>query len=86
MFLQIIDPDAFGGVDQFCRQTDWLAAACHAATPRPGVESVRLPGERAIAMFNGQQKGGVELYPGILEGLRPWAERLGVTSPKPVEA
>ncbi len=81
VFLQVIDPAAFGGLAQFARQTDWLAAACHAATPRPGVERVRLPGERGLAQFHRQQRDGVELYPGIMDGLRAWTERLGVPFP-----
>jgi L-lactate dehydrogenase len=82
VFLQIIDPEAFGGLGQFARQMNWLAAACHAATPRSGVEKVRLPGERALAQFHRQQRDGVELYPGIMEGLRDWTERLGVAAPR----
>lgn len=81
VFLQIIDPEAFGGLAQFTRQTDWLAAACHEATPRPGGETVRLPGERGLALFRRQQLEGVELYPGIIEALRSWAGRFGVALP-----
>ncbi len=36
VFLQVLDPEAFGGRDAFVRQSSWLADACHAATPRPG--------------------------------------------------
>jgi LDH2 family malate/lactate/ureidoglycolate dehydrogenase len=82
VFLQIIDPEAFGGLEQFARQMDWLRAACHEAAPRPGVEKVRLPGERGLARFHRQQRDGVELYPGIMEGLRTWIERLGVAPPQ----
>ena len=81
VFLQVIDPEAFGGLAQFTRQTDWIAAACRAATPRPGVERVRLPGERGLAGFHRQQRDGVELYPGIIIGLESWAERFGIASP-----
>ena len=84
VFVQIIDPEAFGGIAQFKRQTDWLAAACRAATPRPGVEQVRLPGERGLAQFERQQRDGVEVYPGILDGLAPVAARYGVTPPAPL--
>jgi LDH2 family malate/lactate/ureidoglycolate dehydrogenase len=82
VFLQIFDPEAFGGLKQFARQMDWLAAACHAATPRVGVEKVRLPGERGLAQFRRQQQNGVELYPGIMDGLRTWSERLAVAPPQ----
>ena len=82
VFLQIIDPEAFGGLRQFTRQMDWLAAACHAAMPRPGIEKVRLPGERAFARFRQQQRDGVELYPGIMEELRAWTGRFDVALPQ----
>ena len=35
--VQVHDPDAFGGRERFVRQTWWLAAACRASRPRPGV-------------------------------------------------
>ncbi|MEP7083451.1 MAG: Ldh family oxidoreductase [Betaproteobacteria bacterium] len=81
VFVQIFDPEAFGGIDQFIRQTDWLATACRSATPRPGGDPVRLPGERGLAQFDRQQREGVELYPGILSELEPVAARHGVALP-----
>ena len=84
VYLQVIDPARFGGIDAFRRQMDWLADACHAATPRPGVERVRLPGERGLGLYRQQVADGVELYPGILDGLRSHGERLGVEAPRPV--
>jgi L-lactate dehydrogenase len=81
VYLQVLDPEAFGGRDAFVRQMDWLAAACRSATPRPGAESVRLPGERGLALERRQRAEGIALYPGILESLVPWAERLGVELP-----
>ena len=36
VFVQVLDPAAFGGSAGYVRQTDWLADACHAAKPRPG--------------------------------------------------
>jgi len=84
VYLQVIDPAGFGGIDAFRRQMDWVADACHAATPRPGVEKVRLPGERGLALYRRQMADGVELYPGIIDGLRPAGERLGMALPEPV--
>ncbi|MAQ84967.1 MAG: lactate dehydrogenase [Maritimibacter sp.] len=76
--VQVMDPEAFGGREAFLRQTGWLTAACHASTPRPGVERVRLPGEAALKRRAQAESGGVRLYPGIMEGLAPRAEALGV--------
>lgn len=81
--VQVMDPEAFGGRDAFLRQTGWLARACHAATPRPGTERVRLPGEAAQARLAAAERDGVRLYPGIMEALTGPASDLGVTRPDP---
>ena len=81
VYLQIIDPAAFGGLDAYLRQTGWLAEAVAANPPRPGGGPVRLPGARGLALRDQMREHGVQLYPGILGALRPWAERLGVAQP-----
>ncbi|HYH65634.1 MAG TPA: Ldh family oxidoreductase [Urbifossiella sp.] len=78
VFVQATDPAAFGGADEFRRQTGWLASACRAAAPVPGGEAVRLPGDRGLAKSREAQAEGVSLYPGVLEALAPHAARLGV--------
>ncbi len=78
VFVQAIDPEAFGGLDAYARQMSWLVDACHAATPRPGVERVRVPGERGQQLARAQRADGVALDPTILPALEPWAEKLGV--------
>ncbi|MBS0320205.1 MAG: Ldh family oxidoreductase [Proteobacteria bacterium] len=80
VFIQVIDPDAFGGRDAMARQTAWLADACHAATPREGVERVRLPGERALRLAREQREHGVRLQPTILPALAPWLAQYGVAA------
>lgn len=81
-FVQVIDPAAFGGGDAFLRQTSWLAEACRNSPPRPGVERVRVPGERALARRRDALARGVAPYPGVIDALRPSAERLGVLMPE----
>lgn len=83
VFLQIIDPDAFGGFEAFTAETQWLSDACHQAPPRPGSPGVRLPGQRALALREQQLSAGIRLYPGIMSGLRNWAERYGISLPSP---
>ena len=78
VYVQVIDPGAFGGLDAFMRQCGWLAEAAEANPVRPGGAAVRLPGARGLALRDRQRAEGVSLYPGILAALRPWAERLGV--------
>ena len=78
VFIQVLSPALFGGAEEFVRQTEHLAATCRATPPRPGVERVRLPGENGLRRRADQLAQGVDLYPGILVALAPWAEKLGV--------
>jgi L-lactate dehydrogenase len=80
--VQVFDPEAFGGLDAFLRQTGWLADACHENPPRPGVPRVRLPGENGLAHKRIALAGGIPLFPGVLELLLPHAERLGIEMPE----
>jgi LDH2 family malate/lactate/ureidoglycolate dehydrogenase len=84
VFIQVIDPGAFGGVSEFQRQTGWLASTCRDTDPIPGVESVRLPGEKGLARKRLALRDGVPLYPGIMEALAPYAKRFGVPPPHAV--
>ena len=84
VFIQLIDPAAFGGRQGFERETGWLANACRSAKVRPGDPAVRLPGERALKLRAEQLDNGVELYPSIMPALSPWAEKLGVAAPLPL--
>jgi L-lactate dehydrogenase len=81
VFVQVLDPEAFGGRAEFLRQVDFVAAAAHGSKPRPGVERVRLPGEGGLARYREQQANGVALYPAIMPDLAPWAAKLGVPPP-----
>lgn len=81
VFVQVIDPNAFGGSAAFERETGWLGDAVRATPPRPGGQPLRLPGERALQRRRAQLADGIELHPAIMPGLAPWAERFGVPIP-----
>jgi LDH2 family malate/lactate/ureidoglycolate dehydrogenase len=81
VFVQVLDPAAFGGVEAYARQMDWLVDACHDATPREGVARVRLPGENGMKRHREQTAQGVALFPAIMPSLQPWAEKLGCDVP-----
>ena len=82
VFVQVLDPEAFGGLPAFRRQMDHLARSVHEAKPRPGVDRVRLPGEAGLKRWREQRDGGVALYPTIMPALEPWAAKLGVKLPR----
>ena len=83
VFVQVIDPSAFGGQDAFRRETGWLAAACRASPPVPGTDAVRLPGQRGLERKRRALAEGLDLYPGILQSLEPFAAKFGVLPPRP---
>jgi L-lactate dehydrogenase len=82
--VQVWDPNAFGGSEAFVRQADWIVAACRGSRPRPGFESVRVPGERALRLKREQASAGVQLHEDIVPALQPWAGRFGIAWPAPV--
>jgi L-lactate dehydrogenase len=69
VFVQVLDPNAFGGLDAFKRQMDFIADAAHGATPRPDVDRVRMPGERGMQRYREQRTNGVALFPTIIAGV-----------------
>jgi LDH2 family malate/lactate/ureidoglycolate dehydrogenase len=81
VFLQVIDPAAFGGSKDFVRQMDEVARQCHASRPAQAGRPVRLPGEKGFALMEKQRAEGVTLHPGIMDALKPWAEKLKVGMP-----
>lgn len=80
VFLQVIDPEAFAGRDAFLRQMDEVARQCHASRPAQAGRPVRLPGEKGFALAEEQRAKGVALHPGIMDALKPWAEKLKVAA------
>ncbi len=81
VFLQLINPDQFGGRDAFLRETSFFSQVC-VETPVPaGKPPVRLPGHAGLARRADQLAHGVQLHPTILPALVPWAESLKVALP-----
>jgi LDH2 family malate/lactate/ureidoglycolate dehydrogenase len=84
VFMQLIDPNAFAGLDPFRREASYLAQSCKSAATAPGDAAVRLPGERAQILRNEQLRDGVKLHAEILPAISSWAERYGIAMPSPL--
>ena len=84
VFLQVIDPAAFAGTQDFVRQMDEVARQCHASRPAQAGKPVRLPGEKGHALREQQRVEGVTLHPGIMDALKPWADKLQIALPAPL--
>jgi LDH2 family malate/lactate/ureidoglycolate dehydrogenase len=82
VYVQVIDPEAFGGREAFEHETGFLAEACRAARPIPGTSGARMPGDGALARKRAALADGLPLHPSILPNLAPLAEKLGVAMPE----
>ncbi|MCM2297658.1 Ldh family oxidoreductase [Rhodoferax sp.] len=85
VFMSLYDPAAFGGTADFFRQTDWLGQACRSNPPQPGVDAVRLPGDRGLSRMKAQGRDGIVLHPTIPPMLTECAQRYDMQFPAPLE-
>ena len=82
VFLQVIDPEAFGGADYLAAEMDWLGDACRASPPLADGAPVRVPGDRAAEAFREQRERGLLLHPEIRSRVEPVLSRYGVAWPE----
>ena len=82
VFLQLINPAAFGGIEAFRHETGFLAQACRESLPLAGGPAVRVPGDRAHQALSEQRETGVMLHPEIMQRLRPCLEKYGLEPPE----
>lgn len=81
VFIQMIDPEAFGGSHAFRRVMQYLADAC--VQSKPIAEPVRMPGSRALRMRDEQKKNGLRLHPAIPPALKDCARDYNIQFPEP---
>ncbi|MFT0548119.1 Ldh family oxidoreductase [Allopusillimonas ginsengisoli] len=81
VFISLYDTVGFAGKEEFLRQMDFLADQCRSNPPRPGVEAVRVPGDRGLALRKAFMKEGLVLHEGIEPALRELAEKYDLDFP-----
>lgn len=81
VYLQLIDPDAFSGLEAFCDQMDFFIDACHANSPVDAAVPVRLPGEQADKNIQAAQINGIFVSTQTRAELVECANKLGVPIP-----
>ncbi|MEZ5644023.1 MAG: Ldh family oxidoreductase [Burkholderiaceae bacterium] len=86
LFVQVVDPAAFGGASPFANQMDVIANRCRASKAVDPARPVRVPGDRGLALRSEQLARGVALSPGIAGWLRDQVDRLGLSPLVPVVA
>ncbi|MFA7680421.1 MAG: Ldh family oxidoreductase, partial [Pigmentiphaga sp.] len=83
--LMLFDTRRFGGEQAFLQETTFLADACRRNPPRPGVDAVRMPGDRGLQNRIEQLENGVALHPTIAPALAPCATSYGLVFPEPIK-
>ncbi len=82
VYLQVIDPAAFTAAEDYDREIGHLIDMVQNSRPDVVDQPVRLPGARAWALRAEQMQSGVQLDPGVLDLLKPYAEAWGLTVPE----
>lgn len=81
-FLQVMDPEAFCGLDAFTEQTEWTAEACRMNPSAEGQKGpVRVPGDSAARKRRQALEEGIGISDELEAKLRRGAEKMGLEFP-----
>ena len=69
--------EAFMDVDQFKRKVDAVIRSMHASPTLPGVDAVRVPGERSHSIRVDREQNGIPIHAGLAAKLEQLAHELG---------
>ncbi len=75
VFLQILDPSAFGGVDNFLEETDLMIAKSLKSEAIDAQNPVRIPGNKGLLLKKQQLTEGVVLHEQTVSSLRKLEEK-----------
>lgn len=83
VFVQVLDPAAFGGRDRFVAEADNLVQAIRSSLVRPGDPNARVPGDRALCLKARQLAEGIALRGSVIRDLEGLARRYQCAFPAP---
>lgn len=86
VLLVLWAPRRFTGYDHLRKQAESLIAHVRNSPLQPGVQEIRLPGDRGNAVKADRLQTGIPLDAGTWKGLRQAAEKLGVELPEDASA
>ena len=81
VLLNVWDPDRFAGRAHFLAEADKLIDYVRSSPLRPGVDAVRLPGDRSASVRQERQASGITLDARTWSALSEAARELGVRVP-----
>ena len=76
--LIVTDPEAFSGAEYYGREMTRFLAYMRSSRLRPGVDAIRLPGERAYASLAEARTGGIALDSHRFQELQALAKKHGL--------
>jgi LDH2 family malate/lactate/ureidoglycolate dehydrogenase len=76
--IAVIDPAAFGDIDDFKARVDTLVRELRDSKRMPGVDRIWLPGEQSEAKRVAYSTQGIPIAPALTEQLNQVADRLNV--------
>jgi LDH2 family malate/lactate/ureidoglycolate dehydrogenase len=74
----VIDPSAFGDLTGFKTSVDTLIRDLRASERMPGVDRIRVPGERSHELIAEQRAAGIAIAPALMQTLDRLAEELEI--------
>ena len=82
VFLQLINPEAFGGLVFLKKEMTRFAENCLATKSIPDGTGVRLPGSKALTLKKNQLEQGIVLLPAVWHDLIHCAEQYDLKMPE----
>ena len=79
--VMAIDPAAFGDPAEFTASAEKYIASIKQSRKAPGVDAIRIPGERSAALRARQKADGVQVLAKTLQNLEPYAREFSVAMP-----
>ena len=76
--IAVIDPAAFGEIAEFKKSVDTLIRDLHASARMPGVDRIRVPGERSHELIAEQRASGIAIALPLMQTLDRLAESLEI--------
>jgi LDH2 family malate/lactate/ureidoglycolate dehydrogenase len=73
-----IDPSAFGDIGEFKKSVDTVIRDLHASERIPGVDRIRVPGERSHELAVQQRASGIAIAAALMQTLDRLAEELEI--------
>ena len=77
-FIVALSIEAFMDVETFKRNVDDMIRSIHASPTLPGVDAVRVPGERSQQIRVERERSGIPLHPGLAQKLDGLARDLAM--------